>query len=166
MSVALPPGTPTGKQPHVALPKPRPPENRSTRLRNLSIWEKVKELRNKRDKAEEAKTYCNANPAPEYERPEMVRRNIDPPPPPRPLSDEEHRRHHLRKLQDKINPTMMLKIGEELANDDKITYEKLVAHYEGIKSEQINTAGQLAFSVAYDKASFMKYFKFFYEGYL
>jgi hypothetical protein len=111
--------------------------------------------------------WCNQNPPPEYERPPMVKRNYGPTPypiPPRPISEEEAKAKQLREAQATINPTAMLKIGEELAKDDKISYDTLLQHYKGVHNVQIHNAVLLASTVAYDKDSFMKYFKFFYEG--
>lgn len=109
--------------------------------------------------------WCNQNPAPDHERPPVPRRygaayQI----PPRPMSQEEAKAKQLREAQATINPTAMLKIGEELAKDDKISYDTLLQHYKGVQNVQIHNAVLLASAVAYDKDSFMKYFKFFYEG--
>lgn len=103
--------------------------------------------------------WCNQNPPPEYKRPPMQY-----PVPPRPSSYEEAKAKQLREAQATISPTAMLKIGEELAKDDKISYDTLLQHYKGVNNVQIHNAVLLASAVAYDKDSFMKYFKFFYEG--
>lgn len=155
--IALP-GDKSTRRPRISLPGER----------KVTIWDRLKELKREREQARLGEAIgtnyvpkgqnSNENPVPKHPYGAAY------PIPPRPISEEEAKAKQLREAQATINPTAMLKIGEELAKDDKISYDTLLQHYKGVHNVQIHNAVLLASTVAYDKDSFMKYFKFFYEG--